>query len=206
MTTPNPTNENPALAPIVDGFTLVPSLIPLSYQWDPSAIQGWNLLRRANLLTPMEFSLPENEIPFIAPYDTYERRIDLPPGSYLQAIRYIELDTATGLTEVEPNGGQIRLTEGCTGVQLTSDFVGGAAYAIRPYSTVEYSPGTPYTRGRLPFLPLSQPRPIADPGSMLVEIANRKTDGTNLVCRLILLFAIPCIRIDQFPQFPQGGK
>lgn len=188
---------------IRDGFTLVPSLLPYPTSMDWLNLHGMALIRRANIMWHFDYCLPEDEVEFIAPYDTYERRIDVEPGAFLWGMRYIEYDAS--FNEVAPNGGQVRITEGCTGVPLQADFTNSSAYAVQRFVPTQYAIGSPYTRGALPYVLLTEPRPIVSPGSMFVEIANRKTDGTNLRCQLILTFSYPCIKIDDMVRGSEMG-
>lgn len=173
--------------PVIDGFMYNPHTRYWPNAYAPLALTnvGMEVLRRANLLRPRWYVLPDAQSTPIAAYETFENQVQVTAGSYLWGLTYIEF-AVEGDVLIPSTGanGLINIVDSCTGVSMTQDYMVGRGVG---------SFGTAGSRNPMSPQLLSQPRIISAPGLINVEIANKS--GSDLNCQLVLFTAEPCVEV-----------
>lgn len=173
--------------PVIDGFLYNPNIRYWPNSYAPLALTnvGMEVLRRANLLRPRWYGLPDAQSTPIAPYETFENQVQVTAGSYLWALTYIEfVEEDDVLIPSAGTKGLVNIVDSCTGVAMTQDYMIGQGVG---------SYGTAGSRGPTSPQILTQPRIISAPGLINVEIANKS--GEDLNCMLVLFTAEPCVEV-----------
>jgi len=168
--------------PLMDGFAYNPAVRYTPHNYYPIALAQMELLRRANLLRPRWFVLPDDEQTPIAAYQTMEYQVSVTPGSYLWAISCVTYNAS--YVPVAASNILIQVTDSCTGIPTFSDFVTTRGMSQQPSAPVNPL-GYP-----IPML-FTAPRLILEPGLVTVEVANRSAD--EVITQIVLYFAEPCL-------------
>ena len=168
--------------PLMDGFVYNTAIRYTAMNYYPIALAQLETLRRANLLRPRWFVLPDDQDTPIAAYQTMEYQVSVSPGSYLWAINAVTYDSS--YDPITSDNILLQVTDSCTGVALFSDFA-----TTRGMSTQPNAPVNPLGYP-IPQL-LAAPRLILEPGLVTVEIANRS--AASIITQVVLFFAEPCL-------------
>ncbi len=171
----------PDHSPLMDGFLYNVQVRYTAQIYAPLALSQLEVLRRANLLRPRWFAIPDDIGTPIPAYDTYEDQVSVTPGSYLWAVTLVQYDE--DFEPVAPGNVLIQITDACTNIPLFSDFASGGCISSQP--------DAPNGQGTLVPMPLPTPRLILAPGLVNVEVANNS--GEALTAQLVLYFAEPCL-------------
>lgn len=171
----------PDHSPLMDGFLYVTQVRYTAGIYAPLALSQLEVLRRANLLRPRWYVVPDDINTPVLPYDTTEYQVSLTPGSYLWAVTLVQYNS--DFEPVAPGNILIQVTDACTNIPLFSDFASGGGISVQPTA--------PSGTGSLVPMPLPSPRLILAPGLVNVEVANNS--GTAITAQLVLYFAEPCL-------------
>lgn len=170
---------------VIDGFSYNCNNLPLANRYWPNALAQLDVLRRAANYRARWWVVPDPQNNPIAPYDTLYYQLNVSGGTYLWGYVF------NSISATDANGSPVATTasdlcvqavDSCTGIPLFMDFANGNGC------------NTSGASGNVPIL-LTQPRLILDPGLVNIQIANRT--GNSINCQWLLLFAEPCLIIDE---------
>ena len=110
----------------VDGFTLNPFIRRTPYNFTPMALDSMAVLRRANLYRMRIHVAPDDQNTPLQPYETQQFQVQVSDGTYLWGVQFNQFSNAYAL--VAPANILFQVTESCSGLKLSSDFMGGQGW------------------------------------------------------------------------------
>lgn len=162
---------------IVDGFVESASQLYQPINYRANALAQMEVLRRATAYRNRQYVVPRNTV-LVRAFNQVEQALSLQPGCYVWGLTFTIFTP-----EIDPGTLYVQITDACTEVPFFSDYALASCLAATAASSTNRTVRNPVL--------LSQPRLVAEPGKLDVEIYN--SNAVDVDCQLVILVAEPAI-------------